>query len=300
MNVVKTNDPKTMKPQDIIAGKTSLWIFGYGSLVWKPDFKYQRSMVGYIQGYKRRFWHGDNFHRGNDELVRWGICLLVNGNIIRLLRVAWYVEQLGSHCIRRCPWRDLFFSSSLQPGRVVTLIEDDDVSGTFCFLLVYSRKCSGVSSLHQLIEWWLNMFSSSSTGDYLGCGVWGGRLTAGGVPEVPECARDGLRRLHDQNGGFLPWGEWPASGSGAGLHCHLRQPSLPGPGHLGGDRCPDRNVQREDGPQLGVPAPACGVHEEQLPTCGGPSPVLHRGHSIDHGVLPVSSTVARTLCFTSM
>ncbi|KAI1897286.1 hypothetical protein AGOR_G00081760 [Albula goreensis] len=58
-----------MKPQDILTEKTSLWIFGYGSLVWKPDFEFRRSKVGYIQGYKRRFWHGDNFHRGNDEML---------------------------------------------------------------------------------------------------------------------------------------------------------------------------------------------------------------------------------------
>ncbi|CAJ1077359.1 glutathione-specific gamma-glutamylcyclotransferase 1 [Xyrichtys novacula] len=70
-----------MKPQDIITGKASLWIFGYGSLVWKPDFKYKRSKVGYIQGYKRRFWHGDNFHRGNDELAStWGIAFEVTGS----------------------------------------------------------------------------------------------------------------------------------------------------------------------------------------------------------------------------
>ncbi|XP_056151056.1 glutathione-specific gamma-glutamylcyclotransferase 1 [Lampris incognitus] len=84
-----------MKPQDIVAGKTSLWIFGYGSLVWKPDFKYKRSKVGYIRGYKRRFWHGDNFHRGNDELpgrvvtlieaddaTTWGVAFEVTGSQI--------------------------------------------------------------------------------------------------------------------------------------------------------------------------------------------------------------------------
>ncbi|CAK6962588.1 glutathione-specific gamma-glutamylcyclotransferase 1 [Scomber scombrus] len=69
-----------MKPQDIISAKSSLWIFGYGSLVWKPDFKYKRSKVGFISGYKRRFWHGDNFHRGNDELEStWGVAFEVTG-----------------------------------------------------------------------------------------------------------------------------------------------------------------------------------------------------------------------------
>lgn len=57
-----------MRPEDMLKEMPSLWIFGYGSLVWKPDFKYKRSKVGYIRGYKRRFWHGDTFHRGDEKM----------------------------------------------------------------------------------------------------------------------------------------------------------------------------------------------------------------------------------------
>ncbi|XP_077394977.1 glutathione-specific gamma-glutamylcyclotransferase 1-like [Festucalex cinctus] len=56
-----------MKPQDILQWEGSLWVFGYGSLVWKPDFVCQSSKIGYIKGYKRRFWQGDDFYRGNKE-----------------------------------------------------------------------------------------------------------------------------------------------------------------------------------------------------------------------------------------
>lgn len=59
-----------MKLQDLIREKNDIWIFGYGSLVWKPGFAYKRSKVGHIKGYKRRFWHGDDFHRGDKEKVR--------------------------------------------------------------------------------------------------------------------------------------------------------------------------------------------------------------------------------------
>lgn len=41
-----------------------LWIFGYGSLVWRPAFSWVERRPAWIEGFERRFWQGSTDHRG--------------------------------------------------------------------------------------------------------------------------------------------------------------------------------------------------------------------------------------------
>lgn len=40
------------------------YIFGYGSLIWRPNFEYKARKVCLLRGFKRRFWQHSEDHRG--------------------------------------------------------------------------------------------------------------------------------------------------------------------------------------------------------------------------------------------
>lgn len=49
------------------ADREQLWLFGYGSLIYKAGFDYIERRPATIRGWQRRFWQGSHDHRGTPD-----------------------------------------------------------------------------------------------------------------------------------------------------------------------------------------------------------------------------------------
>ncbi|MEM9708209.1 MAG: gamma-glutamylcyclotransferase [Pseudomonadota bacterium] len=44
-----------------------LWVFGYGSLIWNPEFPFVRKEIARLDGYRRAFCMASIHHRGSED-----------------------------------------------------------------------------------------------------------------------------------------------------------------------------------------------------------------------------------------
>ena len=61
------NETNELKLKLESRGLDSVWLFGYGSLLWKVDFDYERKLFGYLDNFKREFFLLSDDHRGTPE-----------------------------------------------------------------------------------------------------------------------------------------------------------------------------------------------------------------------------------------
>jgi cation transport protein ChaC len=90
--------------------RSPLWVFGYGSLIWKPEFEFEARQPAHIHGYHRRLCLRSVSYRGTHEcpgivagLDRGGSCLgmayrVGAADVPRVFRELWEREMfLGSY-----------------------------------------------------------------------------------------------------------------------------------------------------------------------------------------------------------
>ncbi|XP_041352383.1 putative glutathione-specific gamma-glutamylcyclotransferase 2 [Gigantopelta aegis] len=77
---------------ELLKKNPTIWVFGYGSLLWKPNFEHKSRRVGHIRGFVRRFWQGNTTYRGtpnepgrvanlveSEGGIVWGVAFQVTG-----------------------------------------------------------------------------------------------------------------------------------------------------------------------------------------------------------------------------
>lgn len=75
-----------------------VWVFGYGSLIFRADFPFVERRIARIFGFERRFWQSSPDHRGTPEAPGRVVTLIASANT-PLLGVAYRLESAQAEAV---------------------------------------------------------------------------------------------------------------------------------------------------------------------------------------------------------
>ncbi len=125
-----------------------VWIFGYGSLVWRPSFPYAEQRRALVRGFERRFWQGSTDHRGVPGTPGRVVTLIENGDA-RCVGVAYGLEDASQGSVLE----DLDHRERggyLQRRVELEFTEGDSVEGLLYLATPDNPNYLGVASLAEI------------------------------------------------------------------------------------------------------------------------------------------------------
>lgn len=124
-----------------------MWVFGYGSLIWNPEFPVAEARVARVQGWQRSFCMRSIHHRGSIQEP--GLVLALDARDRAdchgvAFRVQSGAEQATLAALRE---RELISSAYLERWLDVDLTEDGGAVQALCYVIdpAHAQYCGGLT-----------------------------------------------------------------------------------------------------------------------------------------------------------
>ncbi len=118
---IQATDPPASDPTT----DADLWVFGYGSLIWRPGFDFEERTLAVVRGYRRALCVYSHVHRGTPErpglvlgLDRGGSCKGVAFRVASS-RAAETIAYLRSREQVTMVYREIVLGATLADGRTI-------------------------------------------------------------------------------------------------------------------------------------------------------------------------------------
>ncbi len=123
----------------------SVWVFGYGSLIWEPGFAHQTRMIARLHGYQRSFCMRSIHHRGT--VARPGLVLALDAGQGGCDGVAFEIPtRIAEESLEYLRARELISAAYLEQTAEVHLADGRRVEAiTYVIDRAHDQYCAGLS-----------------------------------------------------------------------------------------------------------------------------------------------------------